>query len=646
MKEFFSIPPRHFLILSLSLSLSLDAEQIPFKGSPGEVTLVFSTNSYNSGRGFKLLYTQIPCDSEANRGLITGSAPPSFAMPHGLNINSGNALSSSYDSSPSSTSVASGSQISVIDATPIDHIRTNAAMGPSSGFISPGSPPPATRVPCDLVIYDLFFEISSPGYPYGYPQSADCLYSIRRLNNRICSLVLHFIEVDLSPSPGCQSDYLELDGQRICSGIANDTKKEIDFHSYKVPIRFKTDSIGTRNKGFFLKGIQKECGYMAYSAASSPAQSIQVSADASQNRNSYYPSSSSGRFSPPYEQNSGSGHSIITVTGRAPPLPPVRIKEADFPPALSSSLFPPASNFGNSGETTSSFSSSSSQSSPFSPSPAIISSSTSFTDGSRHHRNRLHPHSISPPPQFSVPGSLAHPSCDLVLNETFFELRSLNYPSRYPSGSKCIYTIERASKNVCNLDLLFVTFDVGDATCLGDHLAIDGDKFCGIIPRERIQSFRFDSRSKAITFIGVHGQGHGFVIRGRQVECGEYSRGPSYLRSISVDQLPPANSNSDSLQTPPISERVPVIPFCDQTFTTNQFTIRSPNYPKDYPASLYCRYTIRRPSEAVCGLEFKLKTFDLEDSAKCGKDFLEIDTGKICGHLPANHESKLDTFHS
>ena len=213
----------------LIVSLFIQPEQIPFKGSPGEVTLVFSSNSHNSGRGFKLIYTQIPCDSNVNRGLITSggsspSLPSSFSMPPALpSANSANTLTS-FDPS-SSTSIASGSQISVIDATPIDHIRTNAAIGSSTVSISPG-PPSATRVPCDLVIYDLFFEISSPGYPYGYPQNADCLYSIRRLNNRICSLVLHFIELDLASSASCTSDYLELDGQRICTGIANDTKSE------------------------------------------------------------------------------------------------------------------------------------------------------------------------------------------------------------------------------------------------------------------------------------------------------------------------------------------------------------------------------------------------------------------------------------
>lgn len=352
-------------------------------------------------------------------------------------------------------------------------------------------------------------------------------------------------------------------------------------------------------------------------------------ADASQNRNSYYPSSlTTGRFQPPYEATSSNvSPPIVTISGRVQ-IPPLRVKETDFPPAhsSSSSLYPPAAV--------------SSSSDSYASSPAIVSSSL---DSLRHHRNRYSSSSstaLSPPTQFSTLGSA--PSCDVTINETFFELKSPNYPSRYPSGSKCTYTVEKATKNVCNLDLQFNSFDIGDATCLGDHLSIDGDKFCGIIPRERVQSFRFNGNVKLISFIGTQGFGNGFILRGRQVECAEYTRSSSYLRSISRDTLPPANVNSnlDKLHTPPISERIPVIPFCDQTFTTNSFVIRSPNYPKEYPASLYCRYTVRRPSEAVCGLEFKFKTFDLEDSTKCTKDFLEIDTGKLCGHLPANHESK------
>jgi hypothetical protein len=126
---------------------------------------------------------------------------------------------------------------------------------------------------------------------------------------------------------------------------------------------------------------------------------------------------------------------------------------------------------------------------------------------------------------------------------------------------------------------------------------------------------------------------------------------PSNQRSFSNDRIPQSGLSHQNhavhlesgVPREPESH-VTVIPFCDQTFNTAHFTIKSPNHPNRYPESLYCRYTIRRPSRAICGLDFKFKSFDLEESVKCSKDYLEIDTGKICGHLPPNHERRYYYF--
>ena len=435
--------------------------------------------------------------------------------------------------------------------------------------------------------------------------------------------------------------------------------EEFRFNSYKMGIRFKSDGSGSMNKGFFLRGFQKECSF----SESSP---IEVNSynnnqgiplpDASQRRNSYYPPGVDlSRIYPPYDSVPGLSSSnrdnkpqfgyatrdrqqdIQTIIGRSP-LPPPSQTQLNTNQWRVNSRDPSHSV------------SSPSSSLPFTDNVRVshfIPSSSAETNLGDHNANReRYPTAVS---QFKNSQSLL--DCDTTVNDTFFSIMSPNFPSRYPSSSKCLIIINKSSPSVCNLDLLFSSFDVGDASCRGDHLSIDGEKFCGIIPTERMHTFKFEGNTKIILFNGLSGHGHGYRIQGRQVECGDMTR-PFKERSFS-DRLPTSglshqdhasHSDSPAVLTRQPDSHVTVIPFCDQTFSTAHFTIKSPNHPQVYPNSLYCRYTIRRPSQAICGLDFKFKSFDLEESVKCGKDYLEIDTGKICGHLPPNHERRYYYF--
>ena len=169
--------------------------------SPHEVVIRFSSDRVTSGKGFHATYSQIPCEKSSSVVAAATAASIQSSVRH--DPPDGGRM----QPSPPPTSLTSGDRISVVDK--------------SSLF---------PRIPCDLVIYDMYFEISSPGYPFGYPTFADCLFSVRRLNNRICSLVLQFNELDLhplAPDDACTAgDFLQIGRQRLCHGIRNGTKSE------------------------------------------------------------------------------------------------------------------------------------------------------------------------------------------------------------------------------------------------------------------------------------------------------------------------------------------------------------------------------------------------------------------------------------
>jgi len=181
---------------------------------------------------------------------------------------------------------------------------------------------------------------------------------------------------------------------------------------------------------------------------------------------------------------------------------------------------------------------------------------------------------------------------------------------------------------------MFIHFDVGQHACSTDYITIDNEKACGRIDSGKVRTYRFENAQKYIYFRGDLGNGIGYHIRGRQVEC------PAHFTTLaSRYYFEPrfAPYYREPLMT---WEKDPGLPLCDQIFTETRFGINSPNYPNDYPPSIICQFIIKRPSFSVTAIEITFKTFDIEDSVSCSKDYLEIDGSKICGILPPNHQSK------
>lgn len=72
---------------------------------------------------------------------------------------------------------------------------------------------------CNRLYASLAFSILSPDHPDNYPSDVECKYTIRRLGPRICRLKLSFRAFDVESSEGCEYDYLEIDGQKLCGTL-------------------------------------------------------------------------------------------------------------------------------------------------------------------------------------------------------------------------------------------------------------------------------------------------------------------------------------------------------------------------------------------------------------------------------------------
>ncbi|KAJ8952519.1 hypothetical protein NQ318_003315 [Aromia moschata] len=70
---------------------------------------------------------------------------------------------------------------------------------------------------------------------------------------------------------------------------------------------------------------------------------------------------------------------------------------------------------------------------------------------------------------------------------------------------------------------------------------------------------------------------------------------------------------------------------CGGVFIDKQFTLRSPNYPENYPVDVECNYLLKGP-ECASYYEFRFLDFDVEETEGCTKDRFEVEgQGALCG---------------
>uniref|UniRef100_T1KI84 CUB domain-containing protein n=1 Tax=Tetranychus urticae TaxID=32264 RepID=T1KI84_TETUR len=196
--------------------------------------------------------------------------------------------------------------------------------------------------------------------------------------------------------------------------------------------------------------------------------------------------------------------------------------------------------------------------------------------------------------------------------------RSGNYPAPYPANVNCIYRIEKYSRSVCRVTIMFSDFSVGTwerRVCVNDHLSIDGKRYCGY------------RRGEVITIDFPADQSH--------IDLTFKTDSTDHYGGFRIDyQQETANCGYSSINRRLISTGESCT---GQIFYRTSFQISTPGIDSgSYEDNLDCGYLVRKASYDVCALEVKFNLFDLEESPNCVKDHLEIEGIKVCGKLPSD----------
>ncbi|XP_075549022.1 tolloid-like protein 1 isoform X3 [Dermacentor variabilis] len=267
-------------------------------------------------------------------------------------------------------------------------------------------------------------------------------------------------------------------------------------------------------------------------------------------------------------------------------------------------------------------------------------------------------------------------ACDSTVDSAEGWILSPNYPSDYANFGTCKFTVRKLGSDVCTLRLTLDDFELEDsADCFNDYLLLpDGQKLCGSLPPDTVKTVSISRRHNSFTFIFSSNEAknaRGFMIRVEQVrdsctddlpdsplfptdsqpedfaplgrpqpqfgnELLEFAPGSETLRLKFVsDAYGSGKGFNIFLRQRPNSCRgqgqVP-LGVCDQRLAAVSSLVRSPGYPRGYPANLRCRYTALRLNRNVCRLQVLFRRFSLENSFGCRKDYLEMpDRSRICG---------------
>ncbi|XP_067002108.2 cubilin [Anabrus simplex] len=196
--------------------------------------------------------------------------------------------------------------------------------------------------------------------------------------------------------------------------------------------------------------------------------------------------------------------------------------------------------------------------------------------------------------------------CGAVYSSVQFRLTSPHFPASYPSNIRCSYLVQAVSASVCQLEVTFQNFFLRYSEgCEDEYLEIAGQRLCG--SQVGVQYFRLSPPATTIIFkSGSQGNfgGGGFELLIRQRTCS------------------------------PIPTSTPK-PECGGIFSSRQFILQSPGYPRSYPENADCEYIVRSPpGQDTCYLQLEFLQFSLESSPGCKKDRLQIGSQEVlCGQV-------------
>ncbi|RWS09000.1 cubilin-like protein [Dinothrombium tinctorium] len=483
----------------------------------------------------------------------------------------------------------------------------------------PGRYDPSSTKDCGGVINTAEGWIFSPNYPANYDDSISCSYIIKRFSPDVCKLTLHFIDFDIEDtSPNCDSDYLDLgQGYRMCGILISDTKKTITFPPFQTTIEFKFKSDAQHNrKGFMARvtqvpnsckdGLQPTVRPPRPPTDDSEINTFQDSCD------TFITGFGGAIRSPDYPNNYPTNKFCLYVF-RRPNNGVCRVELTFNKFDIEHSLF-----FGSTGCDTDYLElpkgvklcgAHYNRRPLFYPPGSDYMILTFKSDGTGTAPGfdidvRQIPNSCN---IFSPPRTY---KCDYRLEGDIARIHSPGFPTFYGRNEQCVYFIKKQSYNMCYFTMEFVRFNLelssdGGGNCVKDYMQLPDETF--VFPREhdRYPIIYFSSDS--------YGEGRGYDILIKQLPCGPSFTTPIYSSS--------SISNGGGGTLP-----------CDRIITDDD-TLTSPDYPRDYGPLTRCIYTIYKSSSDVCELRLQFLYFDLEKTADCRSDYFLIEPSgeKLCG---------------
>ncbi|XP_076352052.1 cubilin-like isoform X2 [Tachypleus tridentatus] len=447
---------------------------------------------------------------------------------------------------------------------------------------------PPSRKRCDQEVATVSGSLLSPGFPNDYGPNEKCIFSIRRAEPTVCSVVLDIRNFDVESSiGGCTKDYLEFpDLTRLCGTYKGKKIIDIPRGLDSVKLQFVSDRSGS-SKGFeiYVDQMVDSCGGSSSSGK------------CDQEITSY-----KGIFSSPSYPNDYSANQRCTYTLRKADSS-VCVVELDFHQFdIEFSRDKCSRDFLELPDGTRLCGMISGSRLVEFPVGSDSATFTFYSDNYGSGRG----FEISVVQRKSSCGSVPT-DCDQEVTDISGRFSSPSFPRIYSPGLHCRYIIRRPDPSICKVDIAFRTLDIEySAFCVKDYFELSNEeRICGNnLPG--LKTLEYNPASGGVMTL--------------QFVTDSYGSGKGF--DVDVHQLP------NSCKTLPSSVQ------CNQVITGEKDNIRTPNYPDDYPPDAKCEYEIRRLTLSTCQVQLEFLDFDVEADEGCKADFLEIESTeeRLCGY--------------
>ena len=321
-------------------------------------------------------------------------------------------------------------------------------------------PSSSSSICSQMIVEQSFFELTSAdllldssnsgtkGSGSSSSGSASCQLHVKKAKSNVCQLDIAFVRYWNNSDTTCGSQYLSVDGERICGFVPAGTIKKFWFVRPDLYLFVKLlKEEGVQRFGgdqpFAIKARQVECATNLDQQEKEGL--VQQQQQQIENTPPFYrPKSPKYAF---YEQQQLLEDNKL--------FPDNKHQSQNFYYHQQPTKTPPSSPY--------------SPSSPSSPSSNL---------------------SPSSPPSSPQDESTFHYHCDLISSELQYKISS---PNGMPGPHRCRYTVRRHSDRVCAIELKFAMFRLeeegtsnlensGMNRCRNEYLEVDGGKICGAFP--------------------------------------------------------------------------------------------------------------------------------------------------------------------